>query len=99
VVEKCPLDIRAPLLSKIILSGGGSDISGLVERLEVELKTIYKSTSLLAKAVVIKALPDRRHRVWIGSAELARLGMGDKHVWLSRDLYDEAGAWALEKHD
>jgi len=97
VVDSCPVDIRAGLLKNIMLSGGPSEMKGLIPRLEYEIKQLYKGTSVLAKSVEIKAVDDRQYRVWIGGAELARLGMGQRHVWLSRDLYDEHGAWALEK--
>jgi len=96
VVDACPLDIRDKVLSNIILSGSSTMMPGFYERLEAELRSLYKDTSLLAKSVSVKALMDRKHRVWIGGAELARLGMGMDHVWLTRDSYQEHGAWGSE---
>jgi len=96
VVDTCPLDGRPQILANIILSGSSTMMPGFYERLEAEVKSIYKDTSLLAKSVHVKALPDRNHRVWVGGAELARLGMGMEHVWLTRDNYSESGAWGGE---
>jgi len=93
VVDACPLDIRDRVLGNVILSGGGSEMPGFYERLEAELKALYNDTSLLARAVSVKAAMDRKHKVWIGGAELARIGMGMEHVWLTKDVYQEYGAW------
>jgi len=96
VVDACPLDLRAQILANIMLSGSSTMMPGFFERLEAEVKALYKDTSVLAKSVRVRALEDRAHRVWIGGAELARLGMGMEHVWLTRDNYRESGAWNSE---
>tara|TARA_R110002050_G_scaffold277213_1_gene422797 strand:- start:134 stop:1255 length:1122 start_codon:yes stop_codon:yes gene_type:complete len=85
-IMKCDVDIRKELYSNIVLSGGSSMFSGIVERLQKELTALAPSTM----RVKLVAPPERKYSVWIGGAILASLSTFQK-MWISKEEYEEEG--------
>jgi actin-related protein len=87
VVQTCEMDTRRGLISNVILSGGGSKLAGLRERLERELAACMP----YAKAhVSVVADDDRQWKVWQGASLLAASpGYDDELIW--KDEVDADG--------
>jgi len=68
-IMKCDPDCLKELSSNIILSGGSSIYSGMIERLTKELNSLAPN-SIRPKVI---APPERRFSVWIGGSILASL--------------------------
>ncbi|MCX5200617.1 hypothetical protein OG897_03940 [Streptomyces sp. NBC_00237] len=80
-LAKADPDLRPVLASNIILSGGGSCIERLPERLTLEL------TRLLPSAKVnLYAPPERKHGAWIGASKMA-----DTASWTTAETYATNG--------
>ncbi len=75
-IKQFGLAQRPELASKIILTGGGSIIPNIVERLDIEMKKIFPNmeTKIIAPA-------GRENLEWIGASQLyAKGGVGDKWI-------------------
>ena len=72
----------------VILTGGGSNLSGLSKRLYWETLTLIPSAF---KPRILTATPlERRFSSWIGASILASLGTFQQ-LWISKAEYDEFG--------
>jgi len=69
-IEMSELDNRQELLSNVLLSGGGTMMRGFVERLEMELKTLFPWA---ADYIKIEADKDRINSTWRGGSVLGKL--------------------------
>ncbi|RLN15378.1 hypothetical protein BBJ28_00026905 [Nothophytophthora sp. Chile5] len=82
----CDVDIRKDLYRNIVLSGGNTMYSGIVERMTKELTVVAPST----KKVKVVAPPERKCSVWIGGSILSSQSTFQQ-MWISKAEYDESG--------
>eukprot|EP01091_Cochliopodium_minus_P011811 TRINITY_DN3444_c0_g1_i1.p1 TRINITY_DN3444_c0_g1~~TRINITY_DN3444_c0_g1_i1.p1 ORF type:complete len:572 (-),score=154.00 TRINITY_DN3444_c0_g1_i1:27-1742(-) len=89
-VMKCDIDLRKPLFSNIVLTGGTVSCPGMAERLKRELeKTVTTMKIHIAQ-------DDRRDiGVWRGCSVISELRNFDG--WVSIDEYLEYGASCMDK--
>jgi actin-related protein 4 len=88
------VDIRPFLLANVVLTGAGSLIRGLPERIEAELRKNYPSARIRVQAAVQPI--ERKFGSWIGGSIVASLGTFHQ-MWISKKEYEEHGAGIVEK--
>jgi len=110
-IEQCAADLRGPLRSHIVLSGGTTMYPGLPSRLEKDMdhQMLQKMKKALrpgqpapvlsdALKVGIEDPPRRKHMVFLGGAVLAGIMKDREDTWVSKQEYDEKGvAWCVKK--
>ncbi|KAL5488129.1 ARP4 [Sanghuangporus weigelae] len=79
-------DLRAVLLSNIVLCGGGSLLAGLGDRLHNELARNFPHMKIHAPGNPT----ERRYGGWLGGSILASLGTFHQ-LWISREEWQEHG--------
>lgn len=89
-IAKCDMDTRRMLYSNIVVSGGTTQLPGLVERLEKEVALLAPP----AAKVKVVAAPDRHLLPWIGGSIVASLST---FRWIPKSEYDEVGPSAVRK--
>jgi len=82
----CDADLRATLLNHIILTGGGSLLSGFADRLNGELVRSFGNVKLQAAGSPL----ERRYGGWLGGSILASLGTFHQ-LWISKEEWQEHG--------
>jgi len=82
----CDPDLRATLLSHIILTGGGSLLSGFADRLNGELQRAFGNIKIQAAGNPL----ERRYGAWLGGSVLASLGTFHQ-LWISQGEWQEHG--------
>ena len=87
-------DIKAHLLSNVVVTGGSSLIQGFNDRLAHELSIVYPSTRVRIHSP--GNIAERKFGSWIGGSILASLGTFHQ-MWISRKEYEEFGAGIVEK--
>lgn len=80
----------------MVVSGGGSLLPGLTERLLGRLNELVPQMSMKVKLLAAPAPAERRFAVWIGGSILASLG-SFQQLWMSKQEYDEQGANAIHR--
>lgn len=95
-VMACDIDQRGPLLSNIVVVGGGSFITGLVDRLNAELSGKFPGQRLRIHAPG-NAI-ERRYSPWLGGSILASLGTFHQ-LWVAKSEWDEYGAQILRQRE
>ena len=91
-IAKSDLNLRASLLSNVLLSGGTTTTKGLGARMLQELR---KNTAPDVK-VRIWAPNDRTHLTWVGGSILASLSTF-RSLWITKDTWEEEGPNAIHK--
>ena len=86
-IQRCDIDIRANLWGNIVLSGGGSLLPGLTERLSSDLHALAPS-SMRIKVI---APPERKYAAWIGGSTIGALSAHKTVYGISRAEYAEHG--------
>ena len=95
-IRMCDTDIRRELWGNVVLSGGGSLLPGLPERLHARLNEIVPQMSMKVKVVAASTPSERRWATWIGGSILASLG-SFQQLWMSKQEYEENGASAIHR--
>lgn len=95
-IRGCDTDMRRELWGSVILSGGGSLMPGLQERLHGRLNEAVPQMSMKVKVIAPAAQAERRFATWIGGSILASLG-SFQQLWMSKAEYDELGASAIHR--
>mmetsp|Transcript_10426 Transcript_10426/g.21448 ORF Transcript_10426/g.21448 Transcript_10426/m.21448 type:complete len:423 (-) Transcript_10426:44-1312(-) len=91
-VFACPRDQQASLLSTVILSGGGSCVPGIVDRLRLETENIiHAHTPGWRVKVLAPGTTERRICSWLGGSIVASLS-GFSENWMTKKEYEEQGA-------
>ena len=85
--HECDIDVRADLMSNVILSGGSTLYDGLPDRLEKELDALMPKRDM----VKIIASADRYYSVWQGGSTLTSLTTFGSQ-WITKEEYEENGA-------
>ncbi|PNS17953.1 hypothetical protein CAC42_3912 [Sphaceloma murrayae] len=88
------VDQRALLLNQIVLTGAGSLIERLPERIQQELAILYPNPRV--RVHTSSSATDRKFGAWIGGSVLASLGTFHQ-MWISKKEYEEHGAGIVEK--
>lgn len=90
----CDPDVRRDLVANMVLTGGGSAMAGLLERLSKEISACAPTGT---KPRVAAASPsERAFGPWIGGSILASLGTFPD-LWFSAEEYKEHGAKMLHR--
>jgi len=91
-IMKCDIDLRTSLFGNIIMSGGTTMFSGIVDRMYKEIISLAPVT---VKVKVI-APPERQFSVWVGASILSSLSSFQSH-WLAKEEYEECGPAIVHK--
>ncbi|KAK4988614.1 Actin-related protein 4 [Elasticomyces elasticus] len=98
-LSQIDVDVRAQLLQTVILTGGGSLVEKMTDRLHSELSTMFPNPRVRvygASGSGAGAVADRRYAAWVGGSVLGSLGSFHQ-MWISKKEYDEHGPGILEK--
>jgi len=95
-IKACDTDMRRELWGGIVVSGGGSLLPGLTERLHSRLNELVPQMSMKVKLVSPPTPQERRFSVWIGGSILASLG-SFQQLWISKQEYEEHGASIIHR--
>lgn len=93
-LQNCDVETRAHLLSNVILTGAGSLIEKLPDRLSSDLAAMFPNPRVRVLATPNSV--ERKYGAWIGGSVLASLGTFHQ-MWVSRQEYQEFGAGIVEK--
>lgn len=93
-INQCDVDLRPLLLASVVITGGGSLIKTLPERVQSELTKAHPSTKVRVNAAGMPV--ERKFGSWIGGSIVASLGTFHQ-MWISKKEYDEHGANIVEK--
>ena len=94
---KCDGDSQPILLANLIVTGGGSSLEGLPDRLKQEVENIVHTTApgWRVKSIAANA-SERALCTWIGGSILASLGSFHE-MWVSRQEYSEFGSSIVDR--
>lgn len=97
-LSQCDVDVRATLANNIILTGGGSLIPGLFERLSYELN---KSPALSkwrihTGSIGVAGTYEKKFGAWLGGSVLASLP-ALQTLWVTKAEYSERGFEVFNK--
>ncbi|KAK3634997.1 Actin-related protein 4 [Elasticomyces elasticus] len=93
-LNNCDVDTRAALLGNVILTGAGSLIDKLPERLQGDLQIMYPNPKV--RIIANPSSVERKYGAWIGGSVLASLGTFHQ-MWISKEEYKEYGPSLVEK--
>lgn len=93
-LQACDVDTRSALLHNVILTGAGSLIKDLPERLQHDLQTAYPNPKV--RVIANSNSAERKFGAWIGGSVLGSLGTFHQ-MWISKEEYKEYGAEIVEK--
>ncbi|KAF5333667.1 hypothetical protein D9611_002217 [Ephemerocybe angulata] len=85
-LRACDPDLRQVLTSNIVLTGGGSLLTGLLDRLNIEMPRNFAHAKIHAPGNPI----ERRYGGWLGGSILASLGTFHQ-LWISKEEWQEHG--------
>jgi actin-related protein len=93
-ISNCDIDIRKPVASDIILTGGGSLIPGLPEKLQTSLLNFTPMEKIIplqkSKITASSVSNDRMSSSWLGCSIAASCATFQQ-LWVSKKQYDEEG--------
>lgn len=93
-INACDVDTRPHLMNNIILTGAGSLIAGLPERIQSDLQALFPNPKI--RVIANSNSVERKYGGWIGGSVLGSLGTFHQ-MWISRQEYEEFGAAIIEK--
>lgn len=94
-INACNVDVRAHLANNIVVTGGGSLVQGLSDRLNKDVTQALSGLKIRVAAVTNQ--DERKHSAWIGGSVLGSLGSFHQ-LWVSKAEYEEKGAdYLIEK--
>ncbi|KZT12962.1 actin-like protein Arp4p [Laetiporus sulphureus 93-53] len=85
-LNACDVEIRQVLMGNVVLTGGGSLFSGIVDRLQNELTRQFPHAKIHAPGNPT----ERRFGGWLGGSILASLGTFHQ-LWISKEEWQEHG--------
>ncbi|KAF8821162.1 actin-related protein ARP1 [Cardiosporidium cionae] len=91
-IQRCDMDLRKPLYSQIVLSGGSTLFAGFGDRLLNEIRKMAPKDVKIR----ISAPPERKFTTWVGGSILASLS-SFKTLWVSKQEYEEDGIASLHR--
>lgn len=93
-IGQVDVDVRPFMIGNVVLTGAGSLIRGLPERISGELQKLYPSARVRVQAS--GATIERKYASFIGGSIVASLGTFHQ-MWISKKEYEEHGASIVEK--
>lgn len=93
-LDACDVDQRPNYLNNVILTGAGSLIEKLPDRLQSDLTAMYPNPKV--RVIANSNSVERKYSAWIGGSVLGSLGTFHQ-MWISRQEYEEFGAKIVEK--
>ena len=93
-IMACDVDSRASLLNNVILTGAGSLIEKLHDRLASDLQALFPNPKV--RVMANPSSVERKYGAWIGGSVLGSLGTFHQ-MWVSKAEYAEYGAQIVEK--
>jgi actin-related protein 4 len=93
-IMACDVDTRPHFLNNIILTGGGSLIEKLPERLQSDIQAMFPNPKV--RVLANSNSVERKYGAWIGGSVLGSLGTFHQ-MWVSKQEYAEFGAGVVEK--
>ena len=93
-LNACDVDTRGALLGNVILTGAGSLVEKLPERLQTDLQVMYPNPRV--RVLANSSSVERKYGAWIGGSVLGSLGTFHQ-MWISKEEYAEYGAGIVEK--
>lgn len=93
-LQAVDVDARPVLLNNIILTGAGSLIEKLPERLQSDVQAMYPNPKV--RVLANSSTVERKFGAWIGGSVLGSLGSFHQ-MWISREEYAEFGSAIVEK--
>ncbi|KAK3677299.1 Actin-related protein 4 [Recurvomyces mirabilis] len=93
-LNACDQDTKAPLLGNIVLTGAGSLIEKMPERLQTDLQALYPNPRV--RVIANSSSVERKYGAWIGGSVLGSLGTFHQ-MWISKEEYAEFGAGIVER--
>ena len=88
------VDLRPNLLGNIVVTGAGTLINGLNDRLNIELTQMFPGLKIKINASGLSS--ERRFGAWVGGSILSSLGTFHQ-MWISKKEYEENGTDIVEK--
>ena len=88
-ISGCDVDLRGAMALNVVVCGGGSLASGIIERLGLELSRWYSPSKV--KFTTLGACYERRFTPWIGGSILSSLGTFQQ-MWATKRDLQEIGA-------
>jgi len=89
-LSACDPDLRMNLLNHVVLTGGGSLMTGFADRLTHELNGRYGTGKVQAAGNIL----ERKHGAWLGGSILGSLGTFQQ-LWISQEEWREHGKGIL----
>ncbi len=93
-IMACDVDTRPQLLNNVIVTGAGSLIEKLPDRLQSDLQTMFPNPKV--RVIATNNSVERKYGAWIGGSVLGSLGTFHQ-MWISKAEYAEFGANIVEK--
>ena len=93
-IMACDVDTRPGLLNNVILTGAGSLIEKLHDRLSSDLTTMFPNPKV--RVMANPSSVERKYGAWIGGSVLGSLGTFHQ-MWVSKAEYAEYGSVIVEK--
>ena len=93
-INACDVDVRPNLLGNVVLTGAGSLVEKLPERLQSDLQTMFPNPKV--RVLANSNSVERKYGAWIGGSVLASLGTFHQ-MWVSKAEYEEFGSQIVEK--
>lgn len=88
------VDIRPVLLNNIVLTGAGSMMERLADRLTSDVQAMYPNPKV--RVLANSNSVERKYAAWIGGSVLGSLGTFHQ-MWVSKEEYKEHGPQIVEK--
>ncbi len=93
-LSQCDADMRSVLVGSIVVTGGGSLLSGLQERISTEFSRL--SSYGRVRVHFGSSSGERKFGAWIGGSVLGSLATFQS-MWMTRKEFDELGPAAIER--
>lgn len=93
-LNQVDVDIKPFLLANVVITGAGSLIKGIPDRLQFELSKMFPQVRVRINASGMAV--ERKFGSWIGGSIMSSLGTFHQ-MWISKKEYDEHGASIVEK--
>lgn len=94
-VGMCDIDLRPALYGTVIVTGGNTLVTGLTDRLQLDLSS-RTPPNMRLKIIHTSQPAERRFGAWIGGSILASLGTFQQ-MWISKQEYEEVGKAQVDR--